>query len=229
MISYFHSLFELFFPRLCVACLENQPVKNHIFCISCIYNLPESSMYLQKENELTDRVKNIMDIKEGAALFIMVDESKIHNVVHLIKYKDRSDIAIKLGEYFGNKIKPTEFFKADVIIPVPLHPKKKHQRGYNQSEAFASGLSQAMGIPLYTKSLIRVKLTETQTKKSRVERAENIKDAFSLHSTQNLQNKSIILVDDVMTTGVTIEGCYRELKKIPGTSVSILTIALAHY
>ena len=149
-------------------------------------------------------------------------------LVHQLKYKGRKDIGIFLGEQYGLLLKYAPLFNcADAIIPVPLHKKKYMQRGYNQSEQFAIGLARSMNIPMHRHLLIRTKATETQTRKSRFSRYQNVKEIFAVSSPHQWAGKHMILVDDVVTTGATLESCIQALTAIPEVKISVACIATA--
>ena len=148
--------------------------------------------------------------------------------MHQLKYKGKKEIGVYIGKLYGEDLKKSPFYSnIDVIIPVPLHPKRKRRRGYNQSEMFARGLAEVFAKPYDIKTLVRTFASETQTKKSRFRRWENVKEIFALKNYQHLINKHILLVDDVVTTGATLEACAAMLLNIPGVKVSIATIACA--
>jgi competence protein ComFC len=148
-------------------------------------------------------------------------------LVHLLKYKGRKDIGIFIGEKQGHLLKYSPFFNTvDLILPVPLHKKKLMQRGYNQSEQFAIGLGKAMKVPVNPYILYRKRFTETQTRKSRFKRWQNVSEMFALKDPLILENKHILLVDDVITTGATLESCITVLATIPGIRISIAAIAV---
>jgi ComF family protein len=145
--------------------------------------------------------------------------------MHQLKYNHKPEVAFKLGEMYGRKLSEVHAFSTlDAIIPVPLHPARKKKRGYNQSEYFAQGLGQSLKKPVNV-SLIRKISTDSQTRKSRFVRYENMKDVFSLTQSKDLEGKHILLVDDVLTTGATIEGCALELLKVPNLKLSVATLA----
>jgi len=148
--------------------------------------------------------------------------------MHQLKYKGKKEIGIYTGKLLGDHLKKSVFYSdIDVIIPVPLHPKRMRKRGYNQSEMFARGLAEAFAKPYDIHTLVRTYASETQTKKSRFRRWENVKEIFALKDHQHMINKHILLVDDVVTTGATLEACANMLLQIPGVRVSIATIACA--
>jgi len=154
--------------------------------------------------------------------------NRIQNLMHQLKYKKRPETGIRLGELYAYELKRSTTFKpADLIIPVPLHPVKFKKRGYNQSECIANGLSSILAIPVSNTNLVRLENTETQTKKSRYARYENLINAFHIRDESEFINKHVMLIDDVMTTGATLEACSILLQKIKGVEISICTIAYA--
>lgn len=164
---------------------------------------------------------------EQAIAFLYFQKgSRVQNLMHQLKYNKRPEIGIMLGELFAYQLLRSEGWKkADFIIPVPLHPTKLKKRGYNQSEQISLGLASILQLPLSTNHLVRITHTETQTKKSRYGRYENLKDTFSVKNDSQLSHKHVMLVDDVMTTGATLEACSLELLKVEGLKISICTIA----
>ena len=154
--------------------------------------------------------------------------NRVQNLMHQLKYNKKPEVGIRMGELYAWQLIRSEALKnADIIIPIPLHPIKLKKRGYNQSEEISKGLSSVLKLPLSTQHLIRTENTESQTKKSRFARYENLKDAFIINNAFELIQKHIILVDDVMTTGATMEACSNELLKIEGLKISICTLAYA--
>jgi len=145
-----------------------------------------------------------------------------------LKYKGQVEVGVYMGKLLGKElIGEPDFQSVNKIIPVPLHPKKQHQRGYNQSEQFAIGLAKATGFELDVKSFVRTIATETQTRKSRFARYENVKEIFRVTSPESLENRHILLVDDVITTGSTLESCANILLQVPGVRISVAAIAYA--
>jgi ComF family protein len=148
--------------------------------------------------------------------------------VHNLKYKGIKEIGFELGKIYGSVLYDSGFTSGiDLIIPVPLHPSKKRQRGFNQSDIISAGLSYAAGLPVDVKILERKVSTGTQTRKSRYERWANVEGTFNVTDPQSLEGRHILLVDDVITTGSTIESCVNELLKIDGVKVSVVTLAVA--
>jgi ComF family protein len=166
---------------------------------------------------------------EKAAAFSYYNKgSRIRRLIHYLKYKGIKEIGIELGSIYGQSLKASGFTDdIDLIMPVPLHPAKKRTRGFNQSELICTGLSAVSGIPVDVTSLIRSTRSETQTKRSRYERWTNVEGIFCLTDTSGLNGKHILLVDDVITTGSTIESCANELLRLEGVRVSVVALAYA--
>lgn len=222
------GVLALIYPKLCLACEEKTPTKDNIICASCEFRLSKTDYHLSKENEFTLRFWGRVNIENGTALYHFVKGGKVQQLIHHLKYRGKSQVGIKLGDYYGKILKAIpDYQKIDAIVPVPLHPKKLHQRGYNQSDLIAKGLSNAMGIPWIKDGLKRISMTDTQTEKTRLERFENVSKVFVLDNSTAVAGKHVLLVDDVMTTGATLEACTNKLLSLNNTKVSLLTLAIA--
>ena len=219
---------SLFYPKLCLSCSKNITPDKESICISCQVQLPKTNFHLEKENPFTDRFWGRIKIENGASLYHFAKGGHVQHLIHNLKYQGKADVGIKLGNLYGKVLKKAPLFSdIDLIIPVPLHPKKELKRGYNQSDMFAKGLSESMEVSWEKNVLIRSKMTETQTKKSRLERLENVQNVFEIKNPKILENKHILIVDDVLTTGATLEACATKILVVPNTKVSLATIAFA--
>jgi ComF family protein len=226
----FEDFLVLFFPKLCPACGENLPPSGDDICTSCNVTLPFTNFHLKKDNLFTERFWGRVPIETGSSMFLFNKGSRVQNLLHNLKYNGKKEIGEILGRKFGRSLRMSpHYLGIDVIVPVPLHPEKEFLRGYNQSEMFARGLSESMRVPYLKEALKRVEFTESQTKKNRLSRLENVKDVFQVQKANLLVDKHVLLVDDVMTTGSTLEACANELLKVKGTQVSMVTIALAFH
>ena len=219
----------LLFPRLCLACENPLPYEENHLCLECQLTLPQTDFHLEKNNLFVERFVGRVPIEAGAALFYFTKKSRTQHLVHKIKYHDKREAATELGRMLGRKLMQSVDYQCfSAIIPVPMHPRKQILRGYNQAEMFANGLSEAMNIPVEKTALRKVKMTETQTKKNRFERLENIEDVFELANPSVLKGKNVLIVDDVMTTGATLEACaHAILTKMDDVKIGFATIAFA--
>jgi len=220
---------SLFFPNYCLGgCGNTLENPNEQLCIHCFSQFSHTSFSQISPNKMEQLFWGKVQIENAAALFYFKKESRIQQVIHQLKYKGRKDIGFLLGRLMGKDLIESPYFKSiDYIIPVPLHKAKQNKRGYNQSEEIAKGISEEMKIPLNTKTLKRISFTNTQTRKKRFERWENVKDVFVVENPQNAENKHILLVDDVCTTGSTLISCIEELSSIKNIKISVATLAFA--
>lgn len=224
----FEDFLSLLYPRLCFACESETPVPGELLCSRCNATMPQTSYHLQKENPMTERFWGRVPLKAAAAMYIFTKGSPLQHLLHNFKYKGRKEIGEMLGRRFGQALaRSPQFTGVDLIVPVPLHRRKKLERGYNQSEMFARGLSEQMRRPMLKNGLLRVVYTSTQTKKSKLERLENVADAFVVNAPAAMQGRHVLIVDDVLTTGSTLEACAHQILEVRGTSVSFATIAIA--
>jgi len=190
--------------------------------------LPKTGYHLQKENPFTERFWGRVHVQAGAAMYLFKKGSRTQNLIHNIKYKGRHQIAVTLGNMYGRNLKVSPFFKdIDAIVPVPLHWKKERARGYNQSAKFGQGLAEILKVPIFAKGLKRVVHSPSQTQMSRQQRIENVMKAFELNQPKSLEGQHILLVDDVLTTGATLEACATKILALSNTKVSMATIVIA--
>lgn len=224
------SFLSLFYPRLCLACGQGLPAGKSVICVTCQYHLPKTKFHLENENPFAEHFWGRVNIESCGALYHFSKGGKTQQLIHNLKYKGKKEIGIQLGKLYGRQLKESAYFKEiDCIVPVPLHPRKEFKRGFNQSDQFAIGLSQSMEIPWYKKALKRTGETDTQTQKSRMERFENVSQAFDVRNPKLLTGKHVLIVDDVMTTGATLEACATKVLQLEEVKVSFATIAIASH
>ena len=224
------NLAELFYPNLCIACGDRLVSQEKFLCMHCWYDLPVTNFHLSADNKVAKLFWGRVQIENATSFFAYNKGSNYQHLIHFMKYKGMKELGFETGRRFGNTLKDaTGFGSIEVIVPVPLHPAKQRQRGYNQSEWIARGLGQAMQKPVVAGNLVRNVHTSTQTRKNRFERWENVENIFEIKNPEAFSGKHILLTDDVVTTGSTLEACANELLKIEGAKVSISTLAFADY
>jgi ComF family protein len=224
----FVDFFNLLFPNLCVVCNENLHRNEHHICYECLNKVPKTNYHLQSNNPIEKRFWGKIPIQSATAFFFFQKGSPFQKLLHALKYKGNKGIGEVLGKYAAAELLDSpNFATVDVIIPVPLHPKKYRQRGYNQSECIANGLSQVLGKPQDTTTLQRIRENTTQTKKGVFERYENTEGIFELVNINTFSGKHVLIVDDVLTTGSTIEACIRALLITENIKISIFCLAVA--
>lgn len=225
IVKYWNAFIGLLYPEFCAACNANLVTQEKVICTKCLYELPKTHFHKVKGNPIEQIFWGRIPINHATAFYFFQKGSKYQRLIHQLKYKNRPDIGIELGKHFAADLTTEQKFNAiDYIIPVPLHKKKKHLRGYNQSEMIGKGLAELLPAELDTRSLIRKTFTKTQTKKGRFERWENVSSVFKVTHPDKLQGKHVLLVDDILTTGATLEACAQTLLEIEGIKISIATL-----
>lgn len=219
---------QLFYPHTCTGCGTDIVANDNLLCAKCFVNLP-STLYAQYANNPIEKIfTGRMRIESAHAEFYFSKESLIQHLIHQLKYKSNKEIGIYLGEMMGRSLlKSNRFTTVDALIPLPMFPDKERKRGYNQAAVICEGMSQVMKVPVYYNVLLRQRSTSTQTKKHRVERWENVEDSFAVINEQRVKGKHLLLVDDVITTGATLEASGRHLLKIGRVKLSIATLTTA--
>lgn len=221
-------MFALFYPPLCYACSRPMRGGEHGICTRCSFVLPQTHFHRQQDNRLVEMFWGRAHIQTATALFYYQKGGLVQNLIHRFKYKDMKQIGSFLGHWMGGLLKDAPSYAGlDVIVPVPLHPRRQKQRGFNQSEVLSHAMGAAMGLPVSSEALRRAEATSTQTRKSRFRRWENVSGAFVIHRPGELENKGILLVDDVVTTGSTLEACANVLLSVKGVRVCLAAIAAA--
>lgn len=195
--------------------------------MKCMEAMPETGFELHPENPVEKIFRGRIKIHAASAQYYFTKESLMQHLMHQFKYKENKELGLQLGRLMGEQIKKSNRIAADALIPLPLYADKERKRGYNQATILCEGMAAALQIPVLDKAIIRPLHTETQTKKGRVERWRNIEGKFLLQRPESIQNKHVLLVDDVITTGATLESCGAELLKVDGVTLSIITLCAA--
>lgn len=226
LIDLWDDLISLLFPRICFGC-GNQLLRNEaVICTDCYVLIPRTNYHMMEDNPVSQLFWGRCRMEKAAAFSFYARGSRIRKLIHSMKYKGIREIGYELGKIYGLSLKSSGFTDGvDLIVPVPLHPLKKRRKGFNQSEVISQGLSEATGLPVDNTSFIRVSASETQTKRARYERWINVEGIFRVVDENKLKRKHILLVDDVITTGSTIESCACEIQKVEGTKTSVVALA----
>ncbi|MBX2908575.1 MAG: hypothetical protein M9931_07380 [Chitinophagales bacterium] len=221
------ELLQIVYPNLCLSCGQSLSYKQEFICTACLHSLPFTQNWKQENNSMEMHLWGRFAFHRACSLFYFVKNSGVQNLLHELKYRNQKELGIFLGEMLAEKMKESMSCDFDFVIPVPLHPQKERQRGYNQSQQFAVGIAKVFNCKADTQFLHRKHATETQTKKNLFQRLDNVASVFELNNPQFLKDKSVLLVDDVLTTGATIEACATTLNKVENLQLSIATIAIA--
>lgn len=225
----FKSLFDLLFPQVCMGCDGFLLSNEAIICTSCRHDLPLTNYHLEAENELTKKFYGRIQIEFGASMLFYHKRGIVHELIHNLKYYRHQEIGNFLGNWYAEDLKNLLITKDfDVIIPVPLHKKRLKERGYNQIETFGKALSEKLSIQYDDSILVRNIYSKTQTKKNFSGRTDVNTAIFDVLFTEKDHGKHFLLVDDVITTGSTLEACARAILKIPDSKLSIVSIADTH-
>ncbi|MBQ8520448.1 MAG: ComF family protein [Bacteroides sp.] len=227
-MSIWNDLWELFFPRYCVVCDTRLCKAEENLCFKCLSRLPRTHLHRRKDNELEKNFWGRFPIERASSFLYYSKGGDVRKLLYELKYYGNRQIGLTLGKCMAAEMQASGFFEGiDVLIPVPLHPKKRRSRGYNQSEVLAEGIASVTGIPVASDWLSRNEHTETQTHKSQYERWLNVEGAFVCNDPQRMAGKHILLIDDVLTTGATIVACADALKAVCDLRISVLTLAWA--
>jgi ComF family protein len=217
---------SLLFPRLCYGCGNHLMRNEKLICTECYILIPRTNYHLKPDNPVSQLFWGRCLIERAATFSFYTKDSRIKELIHQLKYKGIKEVGSELGRIYARTLKSSRFLEdIDVIIPVPLHPSKKRQRGFNQSDIISQGISEVSGVPVETRLLVRKTVSRTQTRKSRFDRWTNVQDIFRVTDQSRVRNRHILLVDDVITTGSTLEACANELLKVENVKVSVVALA----
>lgn len=222
------SLLNLFFPPVCGGCNSFLLTNEKVICTLCRHHIPLTNHHLLPENEAFKKFYGRIPLEYASAFVYFHKKGIVQELIHKLKYKGHEEIGAVLGHWYAQDLKEsTHLNTINMIIPVPLHKKKLKERGYNQVSTFGKALSAEFSISYEDSILIRTVYSKTQSKKNLLDRSEGISAVFDVSFTEEHHNKHFLLVDDVITTGATLEACARALLKIPGAKISIVCMAMA--
>ena len=215
------------FPELCLSCSKNHKSHVSLFCTNCLAAFPFTDHFDIKQNPVTLHLAGRVAIEHGAALLTFRKGGIVQRIIHQLKYQGRYEIGDALGKMAAVRYQQSSIFKQpDIIIPVPVHPKKIKVRGYNQSAVLGKSVGRYLGVECNDEILIKIKETESQTGKSRTERVENVANGFTLTKPGLIENKHVLVVDDVITTGATLEACCHCMYDAGASKISVLCLAV---
>lgn len=224
----FKSLVNLLFPKVCYACLNLLDDNEDSICVACRHDLPVTNFHFNNDDSVKKVLYGRAMIEQGTALFRFEKKGLVQQLIHGLKYRGYEPIGTVLGNWLGAELQDLENYKdIDIVIPVPLHKKKLKKRGYNQVAKFGQQLAIALNADYIDDVLIKVTNTKTQTKKNRLMRWMDNDELFSVVNIETIENKHILLVDDIITTGATLEACITVLNKAKNIKISIATMAIA--
>jgi len=223
--KYTEYLLQLFFPHYCIGC-ATALAETDLLCIQCMHQLPATGFFDQDHNPTEKMFYGRLPVQSAAAAFFFTKDSLMQKLVFEIKYKNNQAAGIYLGVLTGHLLRSSPRFQPiDALIPVPLHPSKKRKRGYNQAELICRGMASVLQKPILTEAVIRTQFTGTQTRQDRIHRWQNMENVFRVLDETAIAGKHILLVDDVITTGATLEACGRAILQINNTQLSIAAVA----
>lgn len=226
--SVFTSMVGLFYPDYCQGCGKPLLSGEKYICIDCITDLPYTYFNNSRKNIVSELLwGRVNKLNKTYSLCYFSKSSQLQSLLHNLKYNNKPEVGLELGVFLAHELEKIELTDFDIIIPVPLHPKKQKIRGYNQSEKIAQGIQILLNKPIDTKSVVRNVFTNTQTKKDKVERWENVKDIFKVNNPQKIENKHVLIIDDVITTGATIEALANKIEEVKNVKISVASVAIS--
>lgn len=224
--QYLYDFVGLLYPRVCNACGNDLTAQEDTLCIHCEYELPQTGFHLMADNPVVKRFWGRVAVQQGTALYVFEKGGKVQHLIHQMKFSGKKEVGLFLGRKLGRLLAESPLYQdIDLVVPVPLHKKRLRVRGYNQCDLFAQGIAEAMNIPWQPDALVRNHFSASQTKKGRIARWENVQALFSINPKIDISGKNILLVDDVITTGATMDACCQALLQAQDVRVSVASIA----
>lgn len=221
------AIIHLVFPHVCSGCMSEKLDRHNILCMRCMDALPETHFEILPGNPVEKRFWGRLQVEQATAQFYFTRESLIQHLMHQFKYKRNRDIGYYLGKIMGESIRKSGRFPVDALVPLPLFASREKKRGYNQSALLCEGMAESLKLPVLKDVIIRSHHTDTQTRKGRIDRWQNMEGKFELVNPRAIEGRHLLLVDDVITTGATLEACGTELLTAANTKLSIATLCSA--
>ena len=229
MKAFFQNLLQTLFPSTCACCGDVLLTGEKQICINCLANLTATFYSAHDDNHTERQLAGRIPYQHATSLYVFRKGNTVQQLVHAMKFHSNSDLCIFMGRQMGLELLHSgRFDNIDLLVPVPLHWRRRLQRGYNQSELLCRGISEVMGRPVNKRALVRHRNTHQQSMQASGDREENVRDAFSVRHPDDLQGKHLLLVDDVLTTGATLGSCCDALKSVNSLKISIATLSIAH-
>ncbi len=220
------DLLHVFFPHICTGCGSDVISSENMLCLRCMADLPITNFADQPGNPVEQKFYGRMPVRNATSSYYFAKNSILENLIYQLKYRGNKDIGFYLGKMMGEHLLQSPRFQSiDAIIPLPLNKRREKMRGYNQAAFIANGISTVWDKPVWESEVIRKVYTETQTKRDRISRWENMKNVFAIANPEMLRAKHLLLVDDVITTGASLEACGMEMLKVEGVTISVATLA----
>lgn len=221
------SLLHLLFPHTCCGCGNDILSEDSVLCLRCLHSLPETAFAFRSGNPVEKIFRGRIAIEYATAHYYYNKDSLIQFLMQQFKYRQNRELGVQLGEIMGESLARAGDFAIDALVPLPLFPAKERKRGYNQAMLICEGIASRLHIPIINDAVCRPEHTETQTKKGRIERWKNMEGRFVLSNPEIIRDRHVLLIDDVITTGATLEACGLELLKAKNLRLSIATLCCA--
>lgn len=227
--TFIRPFVNLIYPDLCVACDEEHPIENSCFCIGCLNELPFTKLHDERDNVVEKHFWGRLLVEKGTALFYFHKGELVQEMIHRLKYKNEAFVGDALGLFFGEQLINTSFLdNVDLILPIPIHKSKRKTRDYNQSALIAKGIAKHSGIEWSDSIIAKTSKSSSQTEKNREERLENLKNTFQVAKPEQIRDKHVLIIDDILTTGATLEAVGSVLATY-NTKLSIAVLAVGQY
>lgn len=224
--SYLNDFSHLLYPHNCEGCGIDVLNDDNFLCAKCLHELPETGFINAAGNPVEKSFYGRLKIEQAAAGYYFTKDGLLRHLISQVKYKRNKEMGIFLGKLLGHQLQASErFYNVDLLLPLPLNERKEQKRGYNQAQLICDGIAQVWQKPVLSNAVVRTVFTQSQTNKNRVDRWQNMEGVFAVANANQLTGKHILLVDDITTTGATLEACGSEILQVPTTKLSILTVA----
>jgi len=227
VLQYAKNFLNLFYPNLCAGCENSLMQGEEGICLECMFKIPNTNFSQDENNPVAQIFWGRVKVKRAFALYYYTTGGIFQKIIHSLKYKNDTIVGIVLGKQLGHEINKIPNLKIDVLVPVPLHVKKLKKRGYNQCDFIIKGIQEVLDIESNNSNLLRIKYSDSQTKRQKYERWENAMNSFIIRNAKLFENKHVLLIDDIVTTGATLEACATALLECNGCSVSIACLGKA--